>query len=249
MPPPRGFWPSIAVSRQRKLVVRLENGETTNRLAAMDRLPRRPTAFSKVSVKSQTVIPREVRQRLKLKPGDTLRYRMTDDASCSTRRPNLTTARSSRFRNGHPKRTRRPMADCRTFGVPPRPGLIGYDEDFRALRRVRRRGRTVPYADHLAEKAPPGAGHFQSQARTFRTDLGRDDHQRRQCAVVMRCDDHQSRTGRPARAICCAGSEDRLHRTCADRTPGRTTGQGNRKGRGAEVKRTFGARMKTASTL
>jgi AbrB family looped-hinge helix DNA binding protein len=45
----------------------------------MDRIPRRPTAFSKVSVKSRTVIPREVRQRLKLKPGDTLRYRMTDD--------------------------------------------------------------------------------------------------------------------------------------------------------------------------
>jgi antitoxin PrlF len=37
------------------------------------------TAFSRVSVKSQTVIPREVRQRLKLKPGDTLRYRLTDD--------------------------------------------------------------------------------------------------------------------------------------------------------------------------
>ena len=47
------------------------------------------------------------------------------------------------------------MADCRTFGVPPRPGLIGYDEDFRALRRVRRRGGTVPYADRLAEKRRP----------------------------------------------------------------------------------------------
>ena len=35
-------------------------------------------AFSKVSVKSQTVIPREVRDRLRLKPGDTLRYRLTD---------------------------------------------------------------------------------------------------------------------------------------------------------------------------
>jgi len=45
----------------------------------MNRASHRPTAFSKVSVKSQTVIPREVRQRLKLKPGDTLRYRMTDD--------------------------------------------------------------------------------------------------------------------------------------------------------------------------
>ena len=43
----------------------------------MNRQIRRPSAFSKVSVKSQTVIPREVRERLKLKPGDTLRYRIT----------------------------------------------------------------------------------------------------------------------------------------------------------------------------
>jgi AbrB family looped-hinge helix DNA binding protein len=34
--------------------------------------------FSKVSVKSQTVIPQEVRERLGLKPGDTLRYVMRD---------------------------------------------------------------------------------------------------------------------------------------------------------------------------
>ncbi len=45
----------------------------------MDRISRLPAAFSKVSVKSQTVIPREVRAQLKLKPGDTLRYRMTED--------------------------------------------------------------------------------------------------------------------------------------------------------------------------
>ena len=36
-------------------------------------------AFSKVSVKSQTVIPREICELLKLKPGDTLRYRVTGD--------------------------------------------------------------------------------------------------------------------------------------------------------------------------
>ena len=36
-------------------------------------------AFSKVSVNSQTVIPREVCEQLKLKPGDTLRFRLTDD--------------------------------------------------------------------------------------------------------------------------------------------------------------------------
>jgi antitoxin PrlF len=35
-------------------------------------------AFSKVLVKGQTAIPREVRAQLKLKPGDTLRYRLTD---------------------------------------------------------------------------------------------------------------------------------------------------------------------------
>ena len=44
----------------------------------MNRQTRVPSAFSKVSVKSQTVIPLEVRQQLGLKPGDTLRYRVTD---------------------------------------------------------------------------------------------------------------------------------------------------------------------------
>jgi antitoxin PrlF len=43
----------------------------------MNRQTRPPSLFSKVSVKSQTVIPREVRERLRLKPGDTLRYRLT----------------------------------------------------------------------------------------------------------------------------------------------------------------------------
>jgi bifunctional DNA-binding transcriptional regulator/antitoxin component of YhaV-PrlF toxin-antitoxin module len=37
----------------------------------MNRQTRKPAAFSKVSVKSQTVIPREVRERLALKLGDT----------------------------------------------------------------------------------------------------------------------------------------------------------------------------------
>jgi antitoxin PrlF len=45
----------------------------------MNRISRQLSAFSKVSVRNRTVIPREVRERLKLKPGDTLRYRMTDD--------------------------------------------------------------------------------------------------------------------------------------------------------------------------
>jgi len=34
---------------------------------------------SKLTVKSQTVIPRKVRERLGLKPGDTIRYLMTDN--------------------------------------------------------------------------------------------------------------------------------------------------------------------------
>jgi antitoxin PrlF len=39
----------------------------------------KPAGYSKVSTKSQTVIPRAVRETLNLKPGDTLRYRFADD--------------------------------------------------------------------------------------------------------------------------------------------------------------------------
>ena len=38
--------------------------------------PPKSAVFSKVSVKSQTVIPNAVRAKLGLKPGDTLRYRL-----------------------------------------------------------------------------------------------------------------------------------------------------------------------------
>jgi antitoxin PrlF len=38
-----------------------------------------PEAYSKVSAKSQTVIPKPVRQRLGLKPGDMLRFRLDKD--------------------------------------------------------------------------------------------------------------------------------------------------------------------------
>jgi antitoxin PrlF len=44
----------------------------------MKSIPRQPV-FSKISVKNQTVIPVEVRERLKLQPGDILRYRATED--------------------------------------------------------------------------------------------------------------------------------------------------------------------------
>jgi antitoxin PrlF len=37
------------------------------------------TAYSKVSVKSQTVLPAEVRERLAISPGDRLRYLITPD--------------------------------------------------------------------------------------------------------------------------------------------------------------------------
>ena len=45
----------------------------------MPRASHPPAPFSKVSVKGQPVIPREVRAILGLKPGDTLRYRVTDE--------------------------------------------------------------------------------------------------------------------------------------------------------------------------
>jgi antitoxin PrlF len=44
----------------------------------MSRSSQKPTVFSKISVKCQTVLPREVRARLDIKPGDTLRYRLTE---------------------------------------------------------------------------------------------------------------------------------------------------------------------------
>jgi antitoxin PrlF len=77
----------------------------------MNHISRQPTAFSKVSVKSQTVIPREVRERLKLKPGDTLRYRITDDGVLLDK---ATEAGDDPFA-AFSRPTRRPMADCDFF--------------------------------------------------------------------------------------------------------------------------------------
>jgi antitoxin PrlF len=45
----------------------------------MNRSSSQRPVFAKVWVKGQTAIPREICDRLKLKPGDTLRYRVTDD--------------------------------------------------------------------------------------------------------------------------------------------------------------------------
>jgi antitoxin PrlF len=53
----------------------------------MNRPTPKPTAFSKVSVKSQTVLPREVRDKLGIKPGDTLRYRLTEAGILIDRAP------------------------------------------------------------------------------------------------------------------------------------------------------------------
>jgi antitoxin PrlF len=43
----------------------------------MPPLSRQVNAFSRLSVKSQTVLPRVVRETLGVRPGDTLRYRLT----------------------------------------------------------------------------------------------------------------------------------------------------------------------------
>ncbi len=40
---------------------------------------RAPTVYSKISVKSQTVLPAEVRERLAVGPGDRLRYVFAPD--------------------------------------------------------------------------------------------------------------------------------------------------------------------------
>lgn len=54
----------------------------------MNRATPKPAMFSKVSVKSQTVLPREVRAKLGVKPGDTLRYRLTDEGVLIDKAPN-----------------------------------------------------------------------------------------------------------------------------------------------------------------
>ena len=43
----------------------------------MPRSSRPSAAYSRVSVKSQTVLPRAVREKLGVRPGDTIRYRLT----------------------------------------------------------------------------------------------------------------------------------------------------------------------------
>lgn len=51
---------------------------------------RRPAGYSKISVKSQTVLPKQVREALGISPGDTLRYRITDEGVLIDRAPRIT---------------------------------------------------------------------------------------------------------------------------------------------------------------
>ena len=44
----------------------------------MPRSSRHSVVYSRVSVKNRTVLPRAVRDKLDVKPGDTLRYRLTE---------------------------------------------------------------------------------------------------------------------------------------------------------------------------
>jgi antitoxin PrlF len=48
---------------------------------------RRDSAYSRVSVKSQTVLPKQVREALGIGPGDTVRYRITDQGVLIDRAP------------------------------------------------------------------------------------------------------------------------------------------------------------------
>jgi antitoxin PrlF len=44
----------------------------------MKRRPKAEAAYSRVSVKAQTVLPKQVREALAIRPGDTVRYRFTE---------------------------------------------------------------------------------------------------------------------------------------------------------------------------
>jgi antitoxin PrlF len=78
----------------------------------MIRPSRQRAAFSKVSAKGQTVIPREAREKLKLKPGDTLRYRVTNDAVLLNKATELGDDPFAMFSEWHLMSMRRHMADC-----------------------------------------------------------------------------------------------------------------------------------------
>ena len=53
----------------------------------MKGLSARAVVTSKLTSKAQTVVPREIRERLGLRPGDTLRYRVTKAGVLIDKRP------------------------------------------------------------------------------------------------------------------------------------------------------------------
>jgi antitoxin PrlF len=53
---------------------------------------RRDPAYSRVSIKSQTVLPKQVREALGIGPGDTVRYRITDHGVLIDKAPRVADA-------------------------------------------------------------------------------------------------------------------------------------------------------------
>ncbi len=73
--------------------------------------PAAKTVYSKVSVKSQTVLPREVRERLRIGPGDRLRYVLkADGARIEKEAPREDEGPFVAFGEGHARRTRKRIA-------------------------------------------------------------------------------------------------------------------------------------------
>jgi len=65
--------------------------KTVSHLTSMKR-SRSDAAYSRVSVKSQTVLPKQVREVLDVRPGDTLRYRITERGVVIDKAPRATDA-------------------------------------------------------------------------------------------------------------------------------------------------------------
>ncbi|MGA9090707.1 MAG: hypothetical protein WB420_16555 [Bradyrhizobium sp.] len=88
---------SIADRETRQTGRGLEIGGTVSKTSSMNRLSCQRPAFSKVSAKSRTLIPREVCEYLKLKPDDTLRYRVVRAANIACIEPARIERRAGRL--------------------------------------------------------------------------------------------------------------------------------------------------------
>jgi antitoxin PrlF len=76
----------------------------------------RRAAFSKRWVQGRTAIPREVREQLKLKPGDTLRYRMIADGILLDKPIEASEVPFAAFSEWtHPRPTKELTLDCNFF--------------------------------------------------------------------------------------------------------------------------------------